>query len=297
MTILGDDVASRPAPLSIAAGVYPPQEDSALLVDALCATGRVSDSRVADLCSGSGVVALAAAEQGAASVPAFELSRRAVACARANAAAAGLAVTVHRGLWSRAIEFEPYDIVTCNPPYVPFCDDADDRPISADAGPQLARNAGRDGRQVLHPLCRHARDLLADGGTMLIVQSEFADVDRTVRDLRSTGLRAEVVAEERIPFGPVMTARAHWLEREGLLAAGRREERIAVVRADRDYSHVRWCPHQGSSLGPADYWTHLLSWSRCVLRLPAHTRCTKAVPYRHRAGIPDRSRGISVEYT
>ena len=91
-TILGDDVANPPAPLLVAAGVYPPQEDSALLVDALTATGRVPGSRVADLCSGSGVVALAAAEQGAASVTAFELSGQAVACARANAAAAGLAV-------------------------------------------------------------------------------------------------------------------------------------------------------------------------------------------------------------
>ena len=33
-TIVGDDVANPPAPLLVAAGVHPPQEVSALLVDA-----------------------------------------------------------------------------------------------------------------------------------------------------------------------------------------------------------------------------------------------------------------------
>jgi release factor glutamine methyltransferase len=74
--------------------------------------------------------------------------------------------------------------------------------------------------------------MLAHGGTVLIVQSEFAGVDATVRALRATGLKAGVVAEQLIPFGPVMSARADWLEREGLLPHGRREEWIAVIRGD-----------------------------------------------------------------
>jgi release factor glutamine methyltransferase len=76
-------------------------------------------------------------------------------------------------------------------------------------------------------------ELLAHGGTIFIVHSEFADVDRTVEGLRTGGLQADVVAEQWIPFGPVLTARAHWLERTGLLEVGRREERLAVVREDR----------------------------------------------------------------
>jgi release factor glutamine methyltransferase len=47
------------------------------------------------------------------------------------------------------------------------------------------------------------------------------------------GVRRGSCAEQWIPFGPVLTARAHWLERVGLLEVGRREERLAVVRADR----------------------------------------------------------------
>jgi release factor glutamine methyltransferase len=76
-------------------------------------------------------------------------------------------------------------------------------------------------------------ELLAKGGTILIVHSEFADVDRTVEGLRAGDLRADVVAEQWIPFGPVLTARAHWLEHVGLLETGLRQERLAVVRGDR----------------------------------------------------------------
>jgi release factor glutamine methyltransferase len=223
----------RLAPIRVPHGVYAPQEDSALLIDALRATGRAAGSRVADLCTGSGVVALAAAAQGAASVAAFETRSRAVTCARANASAAGLDVSVHRGSWARAAEFRSFDVVTCNPPYVPYAEDADEEPIPADAGPDAAWNAGRDGRQVLDPLCERAPELLAKGGTILIVHSEFADVDRTVEGLRAGDLRADVVAEQWIPFGPVLTARAHWLEHVGLLETGLRQERLAGTGGER----------------------------------------------------------------
>lgn len=232
-TFFTHQATDRPASIRVPDGVYRPQEDSTLLIEALHASGRANGSRVADLCSGSGVVAMAASMQGAASVSAFEMSPRAVACARANVAAAALNVRVIRGSWSRAMEFEPFDVITCNPPYVPYVDGADEGPIPEDAGPDMAWNAGRDGRQVLDPLCERAHDMLADGGTIFVVHSEFANVDRTVDGLRAGGLRAEVVAEQWIPFGPVLTARAHWLERAGMLQAGRRLERLAVVRADR----------------------------------------------------------------
>lgn len=232
-TFFTDDLIDDSAPIHVPIGVYPPQEDSALLIDALRTSGRATGRRVADLCSGSGVVALAAAAQGAASVAAFEMSQLAVTCARRNAATAGLGVKVHRGSWTRAVEFDPFDVVTCNPPYVPFDDCADDGAVPTEAGPATAWNAGRDGRRILDPLCEGAPELLADGGSIFVVHSEFAGVDQTVAGLQAAGLRARVVAERWIPFGPVLAARAQWLERIGLLEPGRRQERLAVVRADR----------------------------------------------------------------
>ena len=69
-----------------------------------------------------------------------------------------------------------------------------------------------DGRLVLDQLSAPAPGLLTDGGTVLFVQSEFAGIRQSVNALRSVGLSADVVARQRIPFGPVLTARARWLE-------------------------------------------------------------------------------------
>ena len=70
-----------------AEGVYAPQEDSRLLIDVMEKTGLAIGRRVADLCTGSGVVAITAAEQGASAVTAFDICARAVRCARVNAVA------------------------------------------------------------------------------------------------------------------------------------------------------------------------------------------------------------------
>jgi SAM-dependent methyltransferase len=80
-----------------AEGVYVPQEDSHLLIETLTRSTTVVGRRALDLCTGSGVVAIAAAELGAAEVSAWDISPRAVRCATANAEAAGVSVRVRLG--------------------------------------------------------------------------------------------------------------------------------------------------------------------------------------------------------
>jgi release factor glutamine methyltransferase len=123
--------------------------------------------------------------------------------------------------------------LVCNPPYVPTPPGGDTEIISSAAGPSWAWNAGADGRLVLDPLCESASDLLCDGGSMLLVQSVFAGVQQSLNALRATGLDADVVANQLIPFGPVLSARANWLTEVGLLPYGRREEELVVIRADK----------------------------------------------------------------
>ena len=216
-----------------AAGVYAPQEDSRFLVDVMEKTGLARGRRAADLCTGSGVVAIAAAEQGASAVTAFDVCQTAVRCARMNALGAGVDVDVHLGSWARAAEFGPYDLIVCNPPYVPHDPDAPCAPIPSDIGSARAWDAGHDGRLVLDPLCASVGDLLAPGGTFLLVQSEFAVPRQTLAALAESGLDAEVVAYQWIPFGPVLESRAGWLEDTGRLEPGRREEELVVIRAER----------------------------------------------------------------
>lgn len=218
---------------AVVEGVYAPREDSQLLIDVMEKTGLARRSRVADLCTGSGVVAIAACEQGAADVTAFDICPRAVQCARRNAVAAGFDIAVHLGSWARGVEFGPYDLVVCNPPYVPHDSSADDVALPQHIGPPRAWDAGYDGRLVLDPLCAAAPELLADGGSLLVVQSEFAGVRQTLAGLASAGLDADVIAWQWIPFGPVLSSRAQWLEDTGRLEPGRREEELLVIRADK----------------------------------------------------------------
>lgn len=212
-------------------GVYAPQADSKLLIDVMDKMALALGSRVADLCTGSGVVAINAAAQGASSVSAFDICQKAVRCARANAQVHDVDVEVFLGSWARAQEFSPFDLVVCNPPYVPH--DPGIEPVPDAVGPARAWDAGPDGRMVLDPLCAAAPGLLADGGSLLVVQSEFSDPRRTLEALSAAGLDADIIAWEWIPFGPVMHSRAQWLEDTGQLQPGRREEELMVIRADK----------------------------------------------------------------
>lgn len=214
-------------------GVYPPQHDSQLLIDTLEKTELAQGRRVLDLCTGSGVVAIAAAEFGAASVTAFDICPRAVRCSRGNAVHAGVVIDVLEGSCSGALDHAPFDVIVSNPPYVPTPPAGDTEVIPITAGPARAWNAGVDGRMVLDPLCESAAGLLAPGGSMLLVQSTLAGAEESVNALRATGLDAEVIASQLIPFGPVLSARARWLEVTGRIEKRCRTEELVVIRADK----------------------------------------------------------------
>jgi release factor glutamine methyltransferase len=214
-------------------GVYAPQQDSRLLIDALQRCALVAGRRVLDLCTGSGVLAVTAAQLGASRVTAFDICPRAVRCSLTNAAAAAVDIDARVGTLSDALACGPFDVVLSNPPYVPVSPDAEMERISPTIGPAWAWNAGDDGRLVLDPLCMAAPTLLAEGGTLLLVQTQFAGVEKTLAALRSVGLTVEIALWQWIPFGPVLSARAKWLENTGLLTGGRRDELLVVIRADK----------------------------------------------------------------
>lgn len=214
-------------PLQVTDGVYAPQEDSWLLSGVLEASGLAEGRRVLDICTGSGVLALEAARLGAREVLAFDLCPAAVECASGNAAASGLPVEVRLGTLQDAAQHGPFDLVVTNPPYVPST------LPPAGTGPDRAWDAGADGRVVLDELCALAPRLIAPGGALLLVQSEFSAPRQTVQVLTDSGFIAHTAARQMIDFGPVMTARAGELEASGLLEPGRRTEELVVIRAHR----------------------------------------------------------------
>ncbi|ROZ89207.1 methyltransferase domain-containing protein [Gordonia sp. OPL2] len=208
--------------------VYRPQHDSDLLIEAVQNSNHAVGAVAADLCTGSGVIARAIAHLGARSVVAVDASDDAVRVARALCTDSSDRVAVRHG--DVATFRGRFDLVTCNPPYVPSPPDGR---IREPGLPRAAWEAGVDGRAVLDVVCSTAADLLNPGGHMYVVQSEFAGIDESVAALRTAGLAADVVMERHIPFGPVLSAHAAWLESGGRLDKGRRIELLAVIRADK----------------------------------------------------------------
>ncbi|MEU9445686.1 HemK2/MTQ2 family protein methyltransferase [Streptomyces sp. NPDC048304] len=210
-------------------GVYAPQEDTELLTESLRAEAPAPGSQVLDVGTGSGALALEAARHGA-EVTAVDVSRRAVWTVRANAWLSRLPVRIRRGNLFGPVRGRTFDLILANPPYVP-APDARHGP----RGRSRAWDAGRDGRLLLDRICRDAPALLRPGGVLLIVHSALSDPDRTLRLLRTAGLKASVVRRRRIPFGPVLRSREDWLRRRGLLEPAARMEELVVVRAERTY--------------------------------------------------------------
>jgi release factor glutamine methyltransferase len=182
---------------------------------------------VLELCTGSGAVALAAAEAGA-EVTAVDVSRRSVATVLLNARLRGVRVRALRGSLFEPVAGERFDLIATNPPYVPAADDT-----LPERGPERAWDAGRDGRALIDPICDAAADHLRPGGALLMIHSSLCGEQATVERLAATGLEVDVPLRSRGPLGPLMLARVAQLEASGALAPGEREEELLVVRARR----------------------------------------------------------------
>jgi len=206
--------------------VYRPQGDTWLLADALRRETFTPETRVLDLCTGSGALAVAAARHGAGRVTAVDISLRAVVATWINTRFRGLDVTVVHGNLLEPMAGQRFDVILSNPPYVPAA--GDDLPV---AGAARSWDAGTDGRAILDRICAEAPSHLAPGGVLLLVFSSVCGEEQTVRQLEDAGLDAAVIARCVEPFGPVMTARTRLLEERGLIAPGQRFEHLVVVRA------------------------------------------------------------------
>jgi release factor glutamine methyltransferase len=208
-------------------GVYEPDADTNLLIDTVLRAGLPPSARVLDMCTGTGKVAVALKSAGAAEVEAVDISRRAVISTRLNALLNRAPVRVRRGdLLARSLG--RFDVIVSNPPYVP-CG------TGMPSGHSRARawDAGLDGRVLLDRICTEAPHHLTENGSLWVVHSALCDPQRTLDLLSGAGLRAEIVAEQDIPFGPVLRSRADWLRNEGLLEPDAVTERLVVIRGDR----------------------------------------------------------------
>ncbi len=164
-----------------------------------------SDSRgyflVADVCTGSGCVACAiASERPDTRVIAVDIAPEAVALARENVQAAGVAETV-RVLQGNLGDPVPerylgrFDLVVSNPPYVPTDVLAGIPREVSDYEPTLALDGGADGLDLFRPLVAWAARALRPGGAFACELHE-GHLDEAAALARAAGLEhTRVVAD------------------------------------------------------------------------------------------------------
>jgi release factor glutamine methyltransferase len=176
-----------------------------------------------DLCTGSGVLAIAAALHCGARMTAVDVSRRAVASVRINSWLNHADVHPVRGDLYGPVGTRRFDLVVSNPPYLPTPDgDIPDRGLAR------AWEGGRDGRTFLDRICTGAAEHLNPGGVMLLVHSSVCGEAETIEGLEAQGLTAEVVFRHRGELGPLLAAREAWLREQGMLLEDGCEEMLVV---------------------------------------------------------------------
>jgi SAM-dependent methyltransferase len=115
--------------------------------------------RVLDVGTGAGALAVAAALGGAGGVVATDVSPRACALARLNAAIAGVAVEVRQGDLLAPVTGDRFDVVVSQPPFLP-------QPPTVTPIGHL--HGGPSGDEVARALLDSVGGVLADGGVVVV---------------------------------------------------------------------------------------------------------------------------------
>ncbi|WP_407306216.1 peptide chain release factor N(5)-glutamine methyltransferase [Desulfosporosinus sp. SB140] len=152
-----------------------PRADSETLVETWLELVRSEERRkprqiikVADLCTGSGALAISMAHYSPKSeVVGTDLSPDALAVARENAVNLGVTVEWRLGDFAAPIRGESWDYIISNPPYVTMDDYLQCAP-EIFREPSMAFLGGQDGLDFYRRLAEEARSLLNEGGKLLL---------------------------------------------------------------------------------------------------------------------------------
>jgi release factor glutamine methyltransferase len=162
--------------LQVGPGVFVPRPETESVVgwaiDAVRAMD-VAEPLIVDLCTGSGAIALALAQEVPRSrVHAVELSEQALEWARKNTAGSKVDLR-HGDAFTAFPDLDgQVDLVISNPPYIPLTEWEHVAPEARDHDPELALFSGPDGLHAIRGIARAAHRLLRPGGVVVV---EHAD--------------------------------------------------------------------------------------------------------------------------
>jgi release factor glutamine methyltransferase len=204
------DIGRHSVVLADRATVGPPTPYTLLLAESIPALPGAS---VAEIGTGSGILAIVAALQGAARVRVVDTNPAAIEAAVANAGLNGVADRIEPLAVGASIiplpEGETVDLVISNPAQLPL-------PAAAEA--HNPYYAGPDGRRMIDAVIAAAPGCLAPGGRLLMVLNSVTDFPASLAAMRSAGLEPRVVGERSLVLRPLFDR--PWLDHLGGAARG-----------------------------------------------------------------------------
>ena len=143
-----------------------PRPETELLTEEVIKLAH-SDSKILDLCTGSGCIAITVQKKTGIKVVASDISKKALYVAKKNAKNLGANV---KFVFSNMFENikQKFDIIVSNPPYIPtkICQTLD-REVK-DFDPIISLDGGEDGLDFYKIICENAKDYLNKNGKVLL---------------------------------------------------------------------------------------------------------------------------------
>lgn len=153
-----------------------------------------SPLRIADIGTGSGILAICTARKAKGSrVTAIDISPAALDVARSNAAAHGVSEQIEfleSDLFAKASADARFDFIVSNPPYISSAEMTELAPDVRDFEPHRALEAGPKGTEVIERLIPQAAERLLTGGALLIEVSPM--IEPAVREMLAADSRLTV---------------------------------------------------------------------------------------------------------
>lgn len=199
--------------VSVGPGVFVPRPETEVLAERAIATASsmavgANGLRVVDLCSGSGVLAIAIQRSVPhAEIEAWEVSDEALPYLSRNVEVLAPGVAIRQASVSQwASEFAPHsvDLIVANPPYVPD-DQTPNDPEVQHFDPPLALYGGEDGLDLIREIVGGASRALRPGGVLMLEHSNVQGAE--VRGLfeahhfRSVLTERDLVGRDRFTQG------------------------------------------------------------------------------------------------
>ncbi len=180
--------------------VYAPSDDTYLLLEALSIP---KNSMFLDMGSGTGIIGIYAALQGASFVLSIDVNPKASLITQCNAYLNGVSNIVNpvnASLFETLRKDMLFDVIAFNPPYLPVKDED----ILGKAW-----SGGKLGREVIDDFLNNVNNYLKDDGILFLVQSSLSNPRKTIEFLKRQEFKVEIVKSRRFFFEEILVIKAH----------------------------------------------------------------------------------------